>query len=227
MNVNWLGKNQDYRKVLALQETLWEKQTEASDQFSPELLLLEHASVYTMGRTRDQSSLRDREKLPYPVEEINRGGQATYHGPGQLVGYVMANLNHLGRDIHLFVDGMEKCLIQACADYGVQARQREGLIGVWVEDRKLASIGIGVRRWVTMHGFAINLTRESVIPFHYITPCGLDNVTITYLEGEMKRNTPDAQVPAAREFGNRFSQYFADFLLSIKKQDSPENPELP
>lgn len=216
MRIEWLGRNQDYNDVLELQERLWQEQVSQPEIFDPVLLLLEHAPVYTMGRTRDQSSLRDREKLPYPVVEINRGGQATYHGPGQLIGYAIAQLDYLGRDIHLFVHGVETCLIKTCQEYGVQARQREGLIGIWVENRKLASIGIGVRRWVTMHGFAINLTKESVVPFQYITPCGLDDVVITYLEGEMKRIDPAAVVPTQEEFGARYASHFKEFIDGIK-----------
>lgn len=212
MRVDWLGRNQDYNEVLELQERIRASQEEHSGKFEPVLLLLEHSPVYTMGRTRDQSSLGDREKLPYPVVEINRGGQATYHGPGQLVGYPIVNLEYLGRDLHDFVHGMELCLIAACKEYGVNARQREGLVGIWVEDRKMASIGVGVRKWISMHGFAINMTRESVVPFHYITPCGIADVTITYLEGEMKRLDPGAVVPSDEEFGSVFAGHFERFL---------------
>lgn len=212
MKVTWLGEGQDYTEVLSLQESLWNHAVTHQDEFDPQLLLLEHASVYTMGRTRDQSSLGDRGRLPYPVVEINRGGQATYHGPGQLVGYTIVNLEYMGRDIHSFVHGLELCLIQTCAHYGIHARQREGLIGIWVDDRKLASIGVGVRKWVTMHGFAINITKESIRPFHYITPCGIANVTMTYLEGEMKRLNPEAIPPSSVEFGNVFSNYFLNYI---------------
>jgi lipoyl(octanoyl) transferase len=148
------------------------------------VFLLEHEPVYTIGRLRDQTSLRTSAALPYAVFETNRGGQATYHGPGQLVGYPMLDLNPRGRDLHLHLRLIEDALIAACADLGVPAVRREGLTGVWVEDRKLASIGVGVRKWVSMHGFAINVTRESLPPFLAITPCGLDGVRMTCLEAE-------------------------------------------
>jgi lipoyl(octanoyl) transferase len=153
---------------------------EASDQ----ILLLEHEPVYTIGRLRDQSSLRAPESLPYPIFETNRGGQATYHGPGQLVGYPLLDLNLRGRDLHLHLRLIEDALIAACADLGVVAGRRDGLTGVWVENRKLASIGVGVRKWISMHGFAINITRESLPPFLAITPCGLDGVSMTCLAAE-------------------------------------------
>jgi lipoyl(octanoyl) transferase len=151
------------------------------------ILLLEHQPVYTIGRLRDQSSLREAAALPHPVVETNRGGQATYHGPGQLVGYPILDLNPRGRDLHAHLRSLEDALIAACADFGVHSGRREGLTGVWVENRKLASIGVGVRKWVSMHGFAINITRKSLPPFLAITPCGLDGVRMTCLEDEAGR----------------------------------------
>ena len=151
------------------------------------ILLLEHEPVYTTGRQRDQSSLRDASALPFPVFETNRGGQATYHGPGQLVGYPVLDLTPRGRDLHAHLRSLEEALIRACTAFGVSANRREGLTGVWVENRKLASIGVGVRKWISMHGFAINITRESLPPFLAITPCGLDGVSMTSLESEAGR----------------------------------------
>lgn len=155
-----------------------------SGEIGDTVFLLEHEPVYTIGRLRDQSSLRPAATLPHPVFETNRGGQATYHGPGQLVGYPLLDLNLRSRDLHLHLRLIEDALIAACADLGVPAGRREGLTGVWVEDRKLASIGVGVRKWVSMHGFAINVTRESLPPFLAITPCGLDGVSMTCLDAE-------------------------------------------
>jgi lipoyl(octanoyl) transferase len=151
------------------------------------IFLLEHQPVYTIGRLRDQSSLRDPASLPFPVHEINRGGQATYHGPGQLVGYPVLDLTRRGKDLHEHLRKLEDALIRACARFGVEAGRREGLTGVWVENRKLASIGVGVRKWISMHGFAINITRESLPPFFAITPCGIDGVTMSCLETEAGR----------------------------------------
>ena len=148
------------------------------------IILLQHEPVYTIGRLRDRSSLRATASLAHPVFETNRGGQATYHGPGQLIGYPILNLNPRGRDLHLHLRLIEDSLIAACNDLGVAAGRRDGLTGVWVEDRKLASIGVGIRKWISMHGFAINVTRECLPPFLAITPCGLDGVSMTCLEAE-------------------------------------------
>ena len=151
------------------------------------ILLLEHQPVYTIGRLRDRSSLRDSATLPHPVHEINRGGQATYHGPGQLVGYPILDLTPRGKDLHQHLRKLEDALIRACARFGVVAGRRDGLTGVWVENRKLASIGVGVRKWISMHGFAINITKESLPPFFAITPCGIDGVSMSCLEDEAGR----------------------------------------
>jgi lipoyl(octanoyl) transferase len=148
------------------------------------VFLLEHEPVYTIGRLRDQSSLRDPSTLPFPVHEPNRGGQATYHGPGQLTGYPILDLTPRGRDLHVHLRLLEEALIRTCAAFGVTATRREGFTGVWVENRKLASIGVGVRKWISMHGFALNVTRQCLPPFFAITPCGLDGVTMTSLETE-------------------------------------------
>jgi len=182
----WLGSDIAYADALQIQET---KLLEVLGGSSPNTFYqLEHAPVYTIGRTRDQSSLRSPELLPHPVVEINRGGQATYHGPGQLVGYPIVDLRPLGKDLHTYIRAIEKALIETCQSFEIKAQRREGLTGVWVEDRKLAAIGVGVRKWIGMHGFAINITKESLKGFLSITPCGLDGVKITCVSLEAKRD---------------------------------------
>ena len=148
------------------------------------VLLLEHEPVYTIGRRLDKSSLRDAARLPYPVFETNRGGQATYHGPGQLVGYPILDLRARSRDLHRYLRALESLLIDFVAEFGVRARQIEGKTGVWVGDRKIASIGVGVRKWITMHGFALNVSRD-LAGFSHITPCGLADVTMTSISLEI------------------------------------------
>ena len=171
-----------YEQGLELQESLVGALAEGSGEET--LLLLEHLPVYTIGRLKDRSSLGAAPVLPHPVHETNRGGQATYHGPGQIVGYPILDLTRRGRDLHAHLRLLEDVLIEACAGFGVQASRRDGLTGVWVENRKLASIGVGVRRWISMHGFAINITRQSLAPFASITPCGIQDVVMSCLESE-------------------------------------------
>ena len=180
---HWLGQKIDFQEGLEIQQDHVQQVLDGTldDQF----LCLEHSPVYTIGRTRDQSSLgTNTMMLPHPVVEINRGGQATYHGPGQLTGYPILNLKPLGKDLHRYVRALEETLIRTCDDFGVTATRREGLTGVWVENRKLASIGVGVRKWISMHGFAININKESLTGFLSITPCGIQDVTMTSLESE-------------------------------------------
>jgi lipoyl(octanoyl) transferase len=143
-----------YAAGLALQEAAVQRVLDGSS--GDQLILLEHEPVYTIGRLRDQSSLRQASALPYPVVETNRGGQATYHGPGQLVGYPILDLRQRGQDLHAHLRMIEDVLIAACQAFGVDAGRRDQLTGVWVEDRKMASIGVGVKKWISMHGFAIN-----------------------------------------------------------------------
>ena len=183
LSIQWLGRV-DYRQGLALQDRLVAERRAGAipDQF----LLLEHDPVYTIGRTPDQSSLRDAARLPHPVVQINRGGQATYHGPGQLVGYPILDLRNRGQDLHRYLRSLEDLLIRVSAAFGVSARRREGLTGAWVADRKIASIGVGVRHWISMHGFALNVCGD-LAPFQQITPCGIAGVAMTSLEKESRQ----------------------------------------
>lgn len=186
-----------YEEGLRLQEEHVAAILDGTD--SDTIFLLEHQAVYTIGRLRDQSSLRDSNSLPFPVHEINRGGQATYHGPGQLVGYPILDLNPRGKDLHEHLRILEEALIRSCQHFGVQAGRREGLTGVWVGNRKIASIGVGVRKWISMHGFAINITKECLPPFFAITPCGIDGVAMGCLEDEAGRGITVAEAAAVIE----------------------------
>jgi lipoyl(octanoyl) transferase len=181
LSVHWLGRV-SFAEALQLQEKLVaEKRADSS--LTDELLLLEHDPVYTIGRTPDQSSLRGQAHLPHPLFPINRGGQATYHGPGQLIGYPIIDLRNYGQDLHRYLRWLEELLIEVLAEIGIAATTRQGLTGVWVEDRKIASIGVGVRHWITMHGFALNVCGD-LAPFDHIVPCGIANVTMTSVERE-------------------------------------------
>ena len=179
IETQWLGRI-SYRDGLARQEEIHARVLGGGPG---QFLLLEHDPVYTIGRTRDRSSLIDESALPHQVVEINRGGQATYHGPGQLVGYLILELTPYGKDLHAFLRALEDGLIAACAAAGIEARSREGLTGVWAGDRKIASIGVGVRRWVTMHGFALNV-RGPLDGFEAIVPCGIGGVEMTSVDRE-------------------------------------------
>ena len=195
-NVSWLGR-MEFGPALALQEEIVARKR--NDPFSEDqLLLLEHEPVYTIGRTPDRSSLsapgprpyRDGDvgsaHLPHPLFSINRGGQATYHGPGQLMGYPIIDLRGCGQDLHKYLRWLEQLLIDLLAQYKIAAQRRESLTGVWIENRKIASIGVGVRHWITMHGFALNVCGD-LSPFDQIVPCGISNVSMTSMEKETQQ----------------------------------------
>jgi len=184
LSVRWLERV-SFASALEMQEELVGKKR-AGHSLGDELLLLEHEPVYTIGRTPDQSSLRGAAHLPHPLFPINRGGQATYHGPGQLVGYPIIDLRRCGQDLHRYLRWLEDLLVETLGEVAIAARTRSGLTGVWVEDRKIASIGVGVRHWITMHGFALNVCGD-LSPFDQIVPCGIANVAMTSIEKETGR----------------------------------------
>lgn len=213
----WLGRL-SYEEGLSLQKSLVQEKIEGS--VTDHLLLLEHEPVYTMGRTRDESSLREEITLPYPIHRTNRGGQATYHGPGQLVGYPVLDLGLFDRDLHAYLRFLEEVLITLLSRHGITAGRLEGKTGVWVSDRKIASLGVGVRRWVSMHGFAINIC-GNMTPFNYITPCGLPGVSMTSLEAEGGK---DVSVEScAREVAKIFNELLHQRESPAKAQRRGEN----
>jgi len=206
LHVRWLGRV-DFAYALALQEEIVARKRN-DRSLEDELLLLEHEPVYTIGRTPDQSSLSTTGRirrgelgaahLPHPLFAINRGGQATYHGPGQLMGYPIIDLRRCGQDLHKYLRWLEQLLIGVLAHYGIAASRRESLTGVWVGDRKIASIGVGVRHWITMHGFALNVCGD-LSPFNHIVPCGINNIAMTSMEKEAGRAFSVAGIAASLE----------------------------
>ena len=167
----------DYREAVALQERLRERVQ--AGELPDLLLLLEHPPVYTTGRRSEPGELPATNAID--VVETDRGGKLTYHGPGQLVGYPIMHVPN----VRAFVETMEAALVTALREAGVAAHVREGreYTGVWVEDRKIASIGIHVARRVSMHGFAVNVNND-LAPFGDVVACGLPDVRMTSLEAE-------------------------------------------
>jgi lipoyl(octanoyl) transferase len=203
--ISWLGRI-NFADALALQEDFVAQKREQRDA-PDEILLLEHEPVYTIGRTPDKSSLLGGAHLPHPLFAINRGGQATYHGPGQLMCYPIVDLRRCGEDLHRYLRWLEQTLIGFLARYEISATQREGLTGVWVANRKIASIGVGVRHWITMHGFALNVCGD-LSPFAQIIPCGISNVAITSIEKEIGKSL--VVVDVARDFEKLVREKFQE-----------------
>jgi lipoate-protein ligase B len=179
-----------YGEALELQRRLADERI--AGRIPDTLLLLEHPGVITLGRGTRQSSLPfDAEALRrrgVEVFEIERGGDVTYHGPGQLVGYPIIDLQQHRPDLHWYLRRLEDVLIDALAGFGIPAERREHYTGVWTRGRKIASIGIHVKQWVTWHGFALNVTTD-LSPFSLIVPCGIPDVEMTSIEREMDGRT--------------------------------------
>jgi lipoyl(octanoyl) transferase len=169
----------EYRAALALQEELVARRLADGPDV---LLLLEHPPVYTLGRGADLRHLGTASG-DIPVVRVSRGGEVTYHGPGQLVGYPILDLRDHRLDVRWYVGMLEGVLVRVLDDVGIQAGTRPGLRGVWVGDRKIASIGVALRRWVTWHGFALNVGAD-LGGFASITPCGIADVRMTSIARE-------------------------------------------
>ncbi len=213
--VRWLGRIA-YTPALAMQEEA--VTARGAGECGDRIFLLEHEPVYTIGRKRDRSSLGE-EPLPHPVEEINRGGQATFHGPGQLVGYFIFDLQKLNPDLHVFLRWIEEGLIALLATYGLTAERREGLTGVWIENRKIASIGVGVRKWITMHGFGLNVGSD-LSGFEAITPCGIQGVTMTSISRELGREVSVEET--AKQAAQVFRAHYAFLSIVIPHLSAPQ-----
>lgn len=173
-----------YAEALALQESLVERRK--NDEVADALLLLEHPHVITLGRAANRANVlaNDAARAQFGVElfETGRGGDVTYHGPGQLVGYPIIKLLPGRQDIRRYVRDIQEVLVRAARDFGVEAEPRDGdHVGIWVGDEKLAAIGIRISRWVTMHGFAFNVT-TNLDYFQLIVPCGIRGHGVTSLQ---------------------------------------------
>jgi lipoyl(octanoyl) transferase len=178
-----------YAEVLELQRDLC-RQRIAGEIDRDILLLVEHEPVITLGRgTRTESLPLPRaeiERRGVEVFEVERGGDVTYHGPGQLVGYPILDLRRHREDLHWYLRRLESGLVDALGHLGIQAEVNPGLTGVWTRGRKLASIGIHVKQWVTFHGFALNVTTD-LSYFDLIVPCGIRDVVMTSVATELGR----------------------------------------
>jgi lipoyl(octanoyl) transferase len=183
-----LGRRR-YGPVLELQREL-RRRTIAGELDHDTLLLVEHEPVVTLGRGLKPTSLplpaAALETRGVDVVEVERGGDVTYHGPGQLVGYPILDLRRHREDLHWYLRRLEAVLIAALESLGIPAERNPGLTGVWTRGRKIVSIGIHVKQWVTLHGFALNVTTD-LSYFDLIVPCGIRNVAMTSVAQELGR----------------------------------------
>jgi lipoyl(octanoyl) transferase len=196
----------DYRDVWDLQrraQQLLIKQKKAGKEppattqkpVNDMLFFVEHPHVYTLGKSGDQANLlkgmAELAQIDAEFIEIDRGGDITYHGPGQIVGYPILDLDRHFTDIHKYLRTLEEVIIRSCADFGINAGRIEGLTGVWTGNEKICAMGIRCSRWVTMHGFALNVNTD-LSYFNHIVPCGISDKAVTSMENVLnKQINPD------------------------------------
>lgn len=178
----------EYGESLKLQKIYEEKSLNGKTDF---LLLLEHFPVITIGKSGNSLNILFNEevlkKRDISVYQTDRGGDVTYHGPGQLIGYPILNLRYYKKDVKWYVKSLEEILIKTLNEYSINAEKIPKLIGVWVEEKKIASIGIRIRKWVTYHGFALNVNND-LTPFSFIIPCGIKDINITSMKEILSKN---------------------------------------
>jgi lipoate-protein ligase B len=194
-------RTREYKETWELQHRLVELRARA--QVPDLLLLVEHPHVITMGKSaRPENILHKR----FPIYEVERGGDVTYHGYGQLVGYPIMDLAQRGKDIRRYVRGLEATLIETLDHFGISAQRIEGRTGVWIGgQKKIASIGVAVRSWVTFHGFALNVSTD-LSCFSIINPCGYDSGVMTSMAEQLGRQVSITEVkePLANAFEHVF-----------------------
>jgi lipoyl(octanoyl) transferase len=211
MNIDWEISEglTPYPQAVARMEAL---QTAIREDGARELIwLLEHPPLYTGGTSADPAELLSQQ---FPVYDTGRGGRYTYHGPGQRVGYVMLDLARRCKDVRCYVHALEGWVIDALAQFGVEARRAEGRIGIWCDTRtgqeaKIGAIGVRIRRWVTMHGFAVNVSPD-LSHFGGIVPCGIAEYPVTSLT--------DLGIDATlHDFDEALSATLPEFLNTLAK----------
>ena len=197
----------DYAEAHRLQKELQGKRIRG--ELGDVVLLLEHPAVLTMGRSaKAQHVLVAPEILQergIQVHEVGRGGDVTYHGPGQLVAYPIIDLKPNRKDVRKYVASLEETMMRTCASFGLAARRVEGLNGTWIGDRKVGAVGVRISRWVTMHGLALNVNSD-LRQFEMIVPCGIQDKGVTSLSAELGRTVRVTDVfdPLARHFAELY-----------------------
>ena len=213
----------DYKQAWVLQEQLFKdildtkiknRREDAGFETDNHLLFVEHDHVYTLGKSGDLENLLANEgmlkKIGATFYKINRGGDITYHGPGQITGYPILDLENFFTDIHKYLRCLEEIFIKILADYGLKGERSAGETGVWLDvgtpfARKICALGVRASRWVTMHGFAFNVNTDLGY-FDHIIPCGIEDKAVTSLATELKRPVDEAEIK------NKIKQYFQELF---------------
>ena len=208
----------DYKEAWDLQKEIFSKRI--SGEVEDYLLLLEHHNTYTLGKTANKENLKGSEHYlkenKISVYDIDRGGDITYHGPGQIVGYPIIDLNNWFKDTHKYLRALEEVIIKTCSEYGLDCERNPKHTGVWKNDRKIAAIGIKVSRWITMHGFAFNVNTDLNL-FNGIVPCGIQDKSVTSLSKELNSEISIQEVK--EKLLKNFSDVFYYSKVITKQRD--------
>ena len=204
----------NYKEAWDLQKEMFSKRV--SEEIEDHLLLLEHPNTYTLGKTADRLNLKGSEdylkKNQISVYDIDRGGDITYHGPGQVVGYPIIDLNNWYKDTHKYLRALEEVIIKTSAEFNLFCERNPKYTGVWINDKKIAAFGIKVSRWITMHGFAFNVNTDLNL-FNGIIPCGIQDKSVTSLREELVREIDVQEVKD--KLLNNFKEIFGYTNISI------------
>lgn len=213
----------DYQHAWDLQKDVFNKRlrSEINDTF----FLLEHPHTYTLGKVAAKENLlsnnQQLDELGISVYEIDRGGDITYHGPGQIVGYPIIKLSDWKEDTHEYLRGLEEIIMNVCSDYGLKTKRHPEYTGVWIDNKKIAAIGIKVSRWITMHGFAFNVNTDLDF-FGGIIPCGIKDKDVTSLKKELNSEIDLTEVK--QKLVNEFKKFFgySNFVVKDRVDYVPE-----
>lgn len=208
----------DYKDAWDLQKNLFSSRYQK--EIDDTLLLLEHPHTYTLGKTANRNNLIAENNFlnqnKISVYDIDRGGDITYHGPGQIVGYPIIDLTSWKKDTHKYLRALEEVLIKTCAEYNIIAGRDKDFTGVWVDEKKIAAIGIKVNRWITMHGFAFNVNTDLTL-FNGIIPCGIKDKGVTSLQNELGKTIDLNEVKSI--ILKNFTEVFEYSRVDIKNPD--------
>ena len=207
----------DYKTAWELQKAVHQLRVE--NKIDDVLFLLEHPNTYTLGKTSHKENLVGDEKYlsenKISVYDIDRGGDITYHGPGQIVGYPIINLTNWKQDTHKYLRAIEEVIIKVCEEYGLESKRVDDFTGVWIDDRKICAIGVKISRWITMHGFAFNVSTDLNL-FNGIIPCGITDKEVTSLNKELKKGIDQNEVK--EKIIHNFMDIFSYNIIELKSK---------
>lgn len=213
----------DYQNAWDLQKDVFAKRVK--DEVADTFFMLEHPHTYTLGKVAEKENLISSEdqlkELGVSVYEIDRGGDITYHGPGQIVGYPIIKLSDWKEDTHEYLRSLEEVMMEVCADYGLKTHRNPKYTGVWIDERKIAAIGIKVSRWTTMHGFAFNVNTD-LNYFGGIIPCGIKDKDVTSLKRELGIEVPIEEVK--QKLADKFKEVFGYQMYNVIQKENYLQP---